>query len=208
MPTPSEVQQKLFHFISRTIHREQRPPSYEEMRRAVGLSSRSHVMYHLRALEELGYLEKRPGSARGIRLLVDAPGDPRLVSIPLRGAIVAGMPVFSDEIQEAIQLTRDIVPNIGPLYALRVSGDSMKDAQVHDGDIVVLHSLPSQQSARDGDMVAVRLTDRDEYTLKHFYHEHDRVRLRPANPHYPDILVHPAAVEIQGRVVTVIRQYH
>lgn len=205
MTTPTEIQQKLFHFISRQILKSQRPPSYDEMRRAVGLKSRSNVRYHLDALEELGYIERDRGMARGIRVLLEAAGDPNFVTVPLQGYILAGAPVFSDRIQEAIHLTRDIVPHLGPFYALRVKGDSMKDAQVNDGDIVV---LSRQEPAGKGEMVAVRLTDRDECTLKHFYRERGRVRLRAANPSYPDILVHPKHVEVQGRVVTVIRQYH
>ena len=204
MTTSTEIQWNLLEFITRQVLDQRRPPSYEEMRRAVGLSSRSHVGYHLQKLEEQGFIEKVSGTARGIRVRHESPADLRLVTVPLRGYIVAGMPVMSGEVEEAIQLTRDIVPNQGPLYALRVKGDSMKDAQVSDGDIVV---LAHQNIARDGDMVAVHLTDRDEYTLKHYYRERHRVRLRPANPAYPDIFVHPSVVEIQGRVVTVVRQY-
>ncbi len=204
MEQPSDIQERLFRFIHSHMNREQRPPSYDEMRRAVGLKSRSNVRYHLDALENLGFLERDRGMARGIRLRVEASADPDVVSVPLSGYIVAGQPVFTSTVEEALQLTRDIVPGLGPLFALRVKGDSMKDAHVSDGDIVVLRR---QESARNGDMVAVRLTDRDEYTLKHFYRERGKVRLKPANPAYPDILVHPSSVEVQGRVVTVIRQY-
>ena len=113
--------------------------------------------------------------------------------------------VITDAAAEALILTRDIVPEQADLYALKVRGTSMIDAMVNDGDIVV---MKKQAVARDGDMVAVRLLDRDETTLKHFYHEAGRVRLQPANPTLRPIYAHPANCEIQGRVVAVIRQVH
>ena len=204
MSTLSPVQQRLFSFIRAHIHRHQRPPSLREMAAAVGLKAPSNIKYHLKALVERGYIELDHGAARGIRLRREH-GLPEVVSVPLLGQIIAGMPVFSENVYDDIALTGSIVPDLRPLFALRVSGDSMMDAQVNEGDIVVLHK--SEMPPKNGDMVAVRLTDRNEYTLKHFYREQDRVRLRPANPLYPDILVDGAAVEVQGRVVTVIRQY-
>jgi repressor LexA len=95
------------------------------------------------------------------------------------------------------------VRNQEGLYALRVKGDSMIDALVNDGDIVV---LKHQLDARNGDMVAVRLLDRDETTLKRFYRENGHVRLQPANPTLHPIYVHPSQVEVQGQVVAIVRQ--
>jgi hypothetical protein len=105
----------------------------------------------------------------------------------------------------ALVLTRDIVPEQEGLFALKVRGTSMIDAMVDDGDIVV---MKKQSEAKNGDMVAARLIDRDEMTLKYFYLEPNRVRLQPANPTLGPIYTHPANLEIQGRVVAVIRRVH
>jgi repressor LexA len=125
----------------------------------------------------------------------------------LVGHIGASLPAtfYTDAAAEALILTRDMVTEQDDLYALKVRGTSMIDAMVNDGDIVV---MKKQAVARDGDMVAVRLLDRDETTLKHFYREAGRIRLQPANPTLKPIFVNPANVEIQGRVVAVIRQVH
>jgi repressor LexA len=105
--------------------------------------------------------------------------------------------------EDYIELTRDIVAEQEGLYALQVSGNSMIDALVNDGDVVI---LKQQNQARNGEMVAVWLCDRDETTLKRFYRENGHVRLQPANPRIPPIIVHPSVVQVQGRVVAVIRQ--
>ena len=110
-----------------------------------------------------------------------------------------------DTASEALMLTSDIVPSAKGLFALRVRGDSMIDAMVNDGDLVVMQQ---QSFAQDGDMVAVRLIDRDETTLKHFYRERGRIRLQPANPLMGPIFTRPGNVEVQGKVVAVIRRVH
>ena len=102
-----------------------------------------------------------------------------------------------------VELTRDIVDDDPNLYALEVRGDSMIDALIHDGDMVV---MKHQQEATNGELVAVWLKSEKETTLKRFYREKDRVRLQPANPTMQPIYVHPSNVEIQGKVVLVIRK--
>ncbi len=132
--------------------------------------------------------------------------------IPLLGDIVASEPVevghdsfssYDDE--DAIELSRSLLgaKNGDDLFALRVSGDSMIDAMVNDGDIVIMRQ---QETARNGDMVAVWLTPDGTTTLKHFYLEGDRVRLQPANPTMGPIYVNPAQVRVQGKVMMVLRQ--
>ncbi len=113
------------------------------------------------------------------------------------------IPVGDPDPDDYIELTRDIIAERDGLYALQVIGNSMIDALVNDGDIVI---LKHQNQARNGEMVAVWLRDRDETTLKRFYQEKEHVRLQPANPTIPPLLVHPSVVEVQGRVVAVIRQ--
>ena len=135
-----------------------------------------------------------------------------MVRVPVLGRIVAGEPVpipdesFSPlDIEESIALTRDIVQEQGPIYALQVKGDSMIDALIHDGDIVI---MKRQTEANNGDLVAAWLKAEKETTLKRFYWEKgkNRVRLQPANPSMKPIYVHPSNVEIQGKVIAVIRQ--
>ncbi|GAB4534640.1 MAG: transcriptional repressor LexA [Anaerolineae bacterium] len=196
----SERQRKILAFIQEFVGQNNYPPTYEEIRTALGISTKSLVDHHLAVLEEAGCLARVPNTPRGIRLL-----QPKTFRVPKLGVIAAGLPIATGDPdpEDFIELTRDIVAEQEGLYALQVKGDSMIDALVDDGDIVI---LKQQDAARNGDMVAVWLSDRDETTLKRFYRESDRVRLQPANPSIPPIFVHPSAVHVQGRVVAVIRQ--
>jgi repressor LexA len=120
------------------------------------------------------------------------------------GRIAAGQPIsFADWEEEFVELTRDIVCEQEGLYALRVKGNSMVDALVYDGDLVI---MKHQQHADQGDMVAVRIVDENETTLKRFFQEQNCVRLQPANPAMQAMYYHPSNVEVQGKVVAVIRQ--
>lgn len=199
-------QRKVLDFLYEFVEENGYPPTHEEIQLRVGLSSKSHVHFYLKALEREGYIERAPNIPRGIRLTGKAARDrfASIIKVPFLGQIAAGEPIsFSDAEHETIDLTRDIVRDEEGLYALRVKGDSMIDALINDGDIVV---MKHQQEAGNGEMVAVRLKDHDETTLKRFYQEQGRVRLQPANPTMHPLYVHPANVEIQGKVVAVIRQ--
>jgi repressor LexA len=199
-------QREVLDFIYEFVEENGYPPTHEEIQFEVGLSSKSHVHFYLKALEREGCIERAPNIPRGIRLTGKF-GRGRfanIIEVPFLGQIAAGEPIsFSDAGHETIELTRDIVRDGEGLYALRVKGDSMIDALIKDGDIVV---MKHQQEAGNGEMVAVWLRDRDETTLKRFYWEQGRVRLQPANPTVSPLYVHPANVEIQGKVVAVIRQ--
>jgi len=204
----TERQQRLFQFIKEFMQEKGYPPTIREIKDGLEFSSTSVVDYNLKALEAHGLIDRSRRISRGIRL----PSLSGTVSIPLVGRIVASQPapgpdsdfaVFPDK---AIQLTRDLLPDAEDLYALEVSGNSMIDALVHDGDIVV---MKPQKDADDGEMVAVWLKDRGEMTLKRFYREKDkkRIRLEPANPFMEPIYIdNPENVEIQGKVVLVIRR--
>ena len=145
--------------------------------------------------------------SRGIQLTDATPRN--LVPIPLVGRIFASEPVSVPDApssfapDEAINLTRDLVGNGTDLFALEVRGDSMIDAMIGDGDVVV---MKRQIRARNGDLVAVWLNDSEETTLKHFYLENGRVRLQPANPTMQPIYANPANVRVQGKVVLVLRR--
>lgn len=197
----SDKQNEMLAFIEGFVQENGYPPTYEEIRTGLNISSKSLVNYHLDVLENSGLLTRSPNTPRGIRLT----GESDTVLVPFMGRISAGPPtVFvQDENREAIELTYDIVPNGDNLFALKVEGDSMMDALVNDGDIVVMQQ---QAEARNGEMVAVQLTDRNETTLKRYYRENGHVRLQPANPTMDALFVSPEAVAIQGKVVAIIRQ--
>ena len=209
----SERQRGMIDFIRRFTQGKGYPPTIRQMGEAVGISSTSVVNYNLNKLEKDGHLTRDLKVSRGVRL-VEAPGSKParigdLVTVPLAGFIFASQPVLVGDTpqtasDEAIEITRDLVKDSADLFALRVKGDSMIDAMVNDGDIVVMKKV---DRARNGEMVAVWLNDRNETTLKHFYLENGRVRLQPANPTMQPIMIDdPSTVQVQGKVVLVVRQ--
>ena len=194
-------QNEIHSFIDGFVTANGYPPTHEEIRLGLEMSTKSLVNHHLRALESKGLIERQPDTPRGIKLLHGLSS----FRVPLKGHIAASAePIsFSEDDYEEIELTPDIVRRQNGLYALRVKGDSMIDALINDGDIVVMRH---QSVAEVGEMVAVRLKDRDETTLKKFYPEGKQVRLQPANPRVKPIFVSRANLEIQGKVMAVIRQ--
>lgn len=209
-----EQERRILESIRDFIYERGYPPTVRDIARETGISSTSVVDYYLRRLERAGWIERDPRSSRGIRLTVAGArglGLGEVISVPLLGDIAAGEPIpvppsdFSLlGVEETIELTRSIVGDPQSLYALRVRGNSMIDAMVHDGDIVVMR--PAEEVA-NGEMAAVWLRDREEATLKRVYREGGRVRLQPANPTMEPIYVDdPRQVQIQGKVVMVIRQ--
>ena len=202
------------------------PPSIREIGKQTGISSTSVVNYYLNQLEEEGYIERDRKISRGVRLVKTLSGQIQdaahtvkgaledLIRVPVIGRIVAGqpMPVPSSDFayydqESGVDIARSLLAagdKEEDLFALEVQGDSMVDAMVNDGDIVVMKRA---QDATNGEMVAVWLTDRDETTLKYFYKENGRIRLQPANPTMQPIFVdNPRAVQVQGKVLMVIRQ--
>ncbi|HLE29205.1 MAG TPA: transcriptional repressor LexA [Anaerolineales bacterium] len=209
----SDRQREIIAFIGKFSREHGYPPTIRQIGEAAKISSTSVVNYNLNKLEKDGYLTRDLKVSRGVRL-VDQPAGrgskpTETLSIPLAGYIFASEPVLVGDTpqtsaDEVIELTRDLVRDTGDLYALRIKGDSMIDAMVNDGDIVVMKKV---DHARNGEMVAVWLNDRHETTLKHFYLENGRVRLQPANPAMQPIIVDdPSRVEVQGKVVLVLRQ--
>ncbi|MBL7183542.1 MAG: transcriptional repressor LexA [Anaerolineae bacterium] len=210
----SERQRNILSFLEDFTRENEYPPTIREIGAAVGISSTSVVNYNLNVLEKKGYIMRDKIVSRGLKL-VDRSGSgaPRVrhdvVSIPLLGRIAAGEPIPIPDSDlppfgyETIELTRSIIGREEGIYALQVRGNSMVDALIHDGDIVV---MKHQEEAANGELVAVWLKDEKETTLKRFYLERGQVRLQPANPTMKPIYVHPANVEIQGKVVLVIRQ--
>ena len=209
----STRQQAMLEFIQRFTHDHRYPPTIREIGQDVGISSTSVVNYNLNILEREGLIERDKEVSRGIKLIgaLAQALDPRsLVSVPLLGRIAAGEPIpvpssdFATMGDETIELTRGLLPtDMTGIYALQVRGTSMVDAMIGDGDIVV---MKHQNTARNGELVAVWLRDQGETTLKRFYLENGRVRLQPENPTMKPIYQDPANVEIQGKVVLVVRR--
>ncbi len=209
----SPKQQKMLQFIQEFVDDNGYPPTIREIGSALRISSTSVVNYNLNILQLKGAIQRNRDISRGVRL-IDTKVQPasRTIQVPILGRIVAGQPVpvpddnFSAlDVDESIALTRDIVQEQGQIYALQVKGDSMIDALIHDGDIVVMKQEPN---IKDGDLVAAWLKTEKETTLKRFYWEKDkkRVRLQPAHPNMKPIYVNPANLEIQGKVIAVVRQ--
>jgi len=210
----SERQQRILDFLGEYVEENSYPPSIREIGAAAGISSTSVVSYNLQRLEEKGLISRAPEVSRGLKLTtsVRARAMPdAVVQLPLLGRIVAGepLPVPASDFplmgDETIELTRDLLGDPEGLYALEVEGNSMIDALVHDGDVVVMRH---QQRVENGEMAAVWLKENGEMTLKRFYQEEGgRVRLQPANPTMKPIYVDdPRLVEVHGKVVMVIRQ--
>jgi len=211
----SERQRRMVEFIERFTVDSGYPPSIREIGKNVGISSTSVVNYNLNRLVDEGYLSRDKNVSRGIRMtkkLLKSVGRlSDVIRIRKVGRIFASEPVplpstdspiFSTD--EAIEISRDLLSTTEGLFALEVKGDSMIDAMVNDGDVVVMQREPEW---RNGDMVAVWLKDKEETTLKHIYRQGRKVRLQPANPTMQPIIIdNPENLEIQGKVVLVVRQ--
>ncbi len=203
----SDRQQRMYDFIRSFAEENQYPPTIREIGEAVGISSTSVVNYNLNKLVDAGLIERNKEVSRGIRIQ-DAmarilPGR----GIPILGHIAAGQPitVFPESVETAdtLDLAVDVVSRSEGVYALRVQGDSMIDALVDSGDLVI---LSAQNTANNGDMVAAWLPDREETTLKYFFLEGNQVRLQPANENYEPIIVPADQVEIHGKVIAIVRR--
>jgi repressor LexA len=202
----SARQEAILGFISEFLRENGYPPTIRDIGAAVGISSTSVVNYNLNVLEREGHIARDPDVSRGLRLVGQSLAHDEVILLPLLGRIAAGdpIPVPGDAVpEEHLELARGIVKDEEELYALQVQGESMIDALVNDGDVVV---MKHQETAENGDMVAVWLRDREETTLKKFYREGRRIRLQPANPTMQPIYADPANVQVQGKVVMVIRQ--
>ncbi len=226
----SDRHKRILEFLDEYQTQYGYPPSIREIGEKTGITSTSVVNYYLDQLEKSGYIERESHISRGIRLLKSAPDAvgtklanaarsvasavDEMLHIPVVGRIVAGMPMpvpASDfsyyDPETGIDIARSLLPSkekISELFALEVKGESMIDAMVNDGDIVVMKRI---EEAKNGEMVAVWLRDRDETTLKYFYKEGGHVRLQPANPTMKPIIIDdPSIVQVQGKVVLVIRR--
>ena len=204
---------RILEFIQTFMEENGLPPTIRDIQKACDISSTSVVDYNLRLLDRDGYLNRRPEVARGIELLDDS-GQPvnSVPKIQIIGRIAAGSPIpaFSAEGNSSAQEfdTIEVAPELprrhGRLYGLEVQGQSMIDALIDDGDVVIIK--PAQR-AEQGDMVVAWLKEEEEATLKKYYIEGSEVRLQPANTTMEPIYCAAENVEIRGKVVSVIRKF-
>jgi repressor LexA len=206
----SRRQQAILDYIGAFLDENDYPPTIRDIQHELSISSTSVVDYNLKVLEERNLIRRNRNISRGIELVGRAPGRSSMVSIPVIGQIAAGQPIPVPEslgefdVSSMIELSPDLAPNNGrSLFALRVKGHSMVDALINDGDIVV---LKAQETCENGETVAVWLRDERETTLKRFYLEDgNRVRLQPANVTMDPIYTDASNVEVQGKLVSVVR---
>ena len=218
---------KILVYMERYQKKYGYPPAIREICVETEISSTSVVNYYLEQLEGWGYIKREKNISRGITIIKDAFNKlmdesinplvekvETLVRIPVVGRIVAGLPVpvpASDlayfDPESAIDIARSMLPQrekMDDLFALEVQGESMIDAMVNDGDVIIMKKATE---ARNGEMVAVWLLDKDETTLKYFYHEGNKVRLQPANKTMQPIIIDdPNTIQIQGKVLMVVRR--
>ncbi len=205
----SRRQRAILQFIETFLEENDYPPTIRDIQGELGISSTSVVDYNLKVLEARSLIRRNRNISRGIEVVGRVTGRRNVVAIPVIGQIAAGLPIpvpgdleGSDAV-EMIDLGGAWAPDHGRgLFALRVKGHSMVDALINDGDVVVLRA---QETCENGETVAVWLKDQRETTLKRFYQEGDRVRLQPANVTMEPIFTPASNVDIQGKLVTVLR---
>jgi len=207
----SDKQKRIIGYIDRFVSEKGYPPSIRDIQAGCKISSTSVVDYNLNILEGRGYLRRHADVSRGIKLLNKEPTAEMLVAVPIIGVIAAGRPVpvpapdtwDVTAAAETINLPRELTRDKEGVYALRVKGTSMIDALINDGDIVLMQYV---NAVENGEMAAVWLKEEKEATLKKVYMETDSVRLQPANEQMRPLYAAPENVEIQGRVIAVVRQ--
>ncbi len=198
----SKRQQSILDFIRTEINSKGYPPSVREIGKAVGLSSSSTVHSHLASLEKTGYIRRDPTKPRAIELLGNDNfiSNKELASIPLVGQITAGQPILASEnIEDTFPLPLNLLNHGGEsIFMLKVRGDSMIEAGIHDGDYILVRQ---QSIANDGDIVVALLGE--EATVKTFYKEKHAIRLQPENKSLTPIISRD--VKIIGKVVGLFR---
>ena len=208
----SPKQEAILQFTQGFLEEHQFPPTVRDIQAGCDISSTSVVDYNLRILQREGYLRRFAEVSRGIELLGDyQPASARrnFVSVPVLGSIAAGEPLnippsdtWHTVEEESIELPTFLTQGKEDVFAVRVKGESMIDALIGDGDLVLMEPV---SEPNPGDMVAAWLSDSEEVTLKHFHMENGMVRLQPANTTMDPIMVPADKVSVRGRVVGVVR---
>ena len=210
----STKQEAIVEFIQGFLEDHHFPPTVRDIQGGCEISSTSVVDYNLRILQREGYIRRRSEVSRGIELLKDSLGrearPDNVVTVPVLGSIAAGEPLHipgaatRNDADEVVDLPSFLTRGNPEVFAVRVKGESMIDALVADGDLVVLEPAVD---ARNGEMVAAEING-DEVTLKHFFMQNGTVTLQPANAQVDPIIVPADKVQVKGKVVGVVRSMY
>jgi len=203
-------QREIYDFIARFVAENRNSPSFEEIANGTGLSSLATVHKHITNLEKKGLLKREYNRSRSIDVLPPRGALKKSMAVaasvgtelPLLGRIAAGRPVEALQNPETISFA-DFTRSSKEVFVLQVKGDSMQDEAILDGDYILVEKT---SVVRNGEIV-VALVDGTESTLKRIYKEGDKVRLQPSNASMQPVIVPAAAVQVQGRVIGVLRKY-
>ena len=202
----SKRQKSILNFIIDEINNKGYPPSVREIGKAVGLKSPASVHSHLKTLEKLNYVRRDPSKPRAIEVIYnndsESKSNKEMVEIPVVGKVTAGAPILAEEnIEDYFPVPLNYLKaGNNELFMLKVSGDSMIEAGIHDGDLVIAEK---QSVAKNNDIVIALLDE--EATVKRFFKEEDHIRLQPENPAYEPII--SKNVKILGKVKGLFRSF-
>jgi repressor LexA len=199
-PNLTKVQQELYDWLVEYIRENQHAPSIRQMMMAMGLRSPAPIQSRLEHLRNKGYIQWAEGQARTIQILKHSAS-----GIPVLGAIAAGG-LVEPYVDETDRLDINSFVQGSNHFALRVTGDSMIDDMIAEGDMVIMKPVPNAKALKNGTIVAARV-DGQGTTLKHYHIQGDKVTLKPANPKYQPIQAKAAQVEVQGTLVGIWRGY-
>jgi len=190
----TEKQQSILQFIESFIRGQGYPPTIREIGDKFEITAKG-AYDHIKAIEKKGYIKCEKNRSRAIELLKTSSGrapleSARIVNVPLVGSVAAGYPLLAEEnVEEYLAFPSTMIPEKTEVFALRVSGESMKDAGINDGDIAIIRK---QSIAENGDIVVALIED--EATLKYFFKEKKRIRLQPANKAFKPIYVNDCQI--------------
>jgi repressor LexA len=206
MPRTTNTRETILDFIKTFRLRKGYSPSVREVADQCGIKSPSVVQYHLNHLEQAGLIRKSKDTSRSIEIV----GETKEVAlVPLLGVIAAGQPIWvpstdkwSAEAERMIEVPGEIMRGKKEVYALQVRGNSMVDAMIGDGDTIIMEKA---DDIKNGDVVACWLEKEQEVTLKKIYFEDEKLRLQPCNPYMLPMYHTKENVQVQGRLVAVLR---
>lgn len=203
-----EKQKKILEFVNRQVQEKGYPPSVREICKAVGFKSTSTVHAYLASLEEKGLIAKDPSKTRALRVIDENSknlegyiSNQEIENVPIVGRVAAGQPILAVEnIEDTFPVPVEYLEN-SPSFILKIKGDSMINAGILDGDLVI---VKQQGTAVNGDIVVALIED--EATVKTFYRERDLIRLQPENDNYEPIIVYDDII-ILGKVIALFRKF-
>ncbi|HEX8903388.1 MAG TPA: transcriptional repressor LexA [Longimicrobiaceae bacterium] len=205
MPEPlTKIERRIYNYLVDYLKENTYQPSIREIGKRFGIKSTKTVSEHLQALADKGHIERDASRSRGVRI-VGMNLFPSVLSAPLYGKIAAGTPaLMRDNVRDSYELDRKLVTSADG-FLLEVKGDSMVDAGIDDGDLVIVEPVPDDD-VRNGEIVAARIDG--EGTIKRYFAKDGKIILEPANSNYPPILVHEHEdFTVLGRVTSLFRKF-